>query len=69
MCITRVTVRYQLERRQTMIKPPKGIEFHREFAPDMKRMVQALKVLLESKPAEPREETSSDQPVVKEETA
>jgi|GEM_PF-5557277 len=52
-----------------MIKPPKGIEFHREFAPDMKRMVQALKVLLESKPAEPREETSSDQPVVKEETA
>ncbi|WP_198674259.1 hypothetical protein [Brevibacillus sp. Leaf182] len=52
-----------------MIKPPKGIEFHREFAPDMKRMVHALEVLLKSKPAEPKETTETDQPVKKEETA
>ncbi|EJL29995.1 hypothetical protein [Brevibacillus sp. BC25] len=52
-----------------MIKPPKGIEFHREFAPDMKRMVHALEILLKSKPAEPKEVTQPEQPVTKEETA
>lgn len=52
-----------------MIEPPKGIEFHREFAPDMKRMVHALKVLLESRPAEPKEGPQLEQPVKKGETA
>ncbi|MED1798284.1 hypothetical protein [Brevibacillus porteri] len=46
-----------------MIKPPKGIEFHREFASDMKRMVHALEVLFKSKPAEPKEATETDQSV------
>ncbi|WP_201265894.1 hypothetical protein [Brevibacillus brevis] len=52
-----------------MIKQLKGIEFHREFAPDMKRMIHALEVLLKSKPAEPKEDTDTDQPVKKEEKA
>ncbi|MFP3393268.1 hypothetical protein [Brevibacillus sp. SIMBA_040] len=52
-----------------MIKPPKGIEFQREFAPDKKRMVHALKVLLESQPALRKETIQPDQPEKKEETA
>jgi len=54
-----------------MIKPPKGIEFRREFYPDMKRMVHALKVLLESKPSERKPDAADDlkPAAVKEESA
>lgn len=36
-----------------MIKPPKGIVVNREFEPDMERMVQALKVVLEAPLVQP----------------
>lgn len=52
-----------------MIKPPKGIEVHREFDPNMERMVHALKVVLQSKPVEEKDFSLKDQPVTKEETA
>jgi hypothetical protein len=52
-----------------MIKTPKGIEVHREFEPDMERMVHALKVVLQSKPVEEKDTSPKDQPVTKEETA
>jgi len=54
-----------------MIKPPKNIEIHREFYPDMNRMVHALRVLLESKPAERKQDEDDDlKPAsVKEESA
>lgn len=47
-----------------MIKTLKGIEVHREFEPDMKRMVHALEVLLFSIPKEeiesPKQEEEDD---------
>jgi len=52
-----------------MIKPPKGIEVHREFQPDMDRMVHALKVVLQAPPVEPEQETSGAELPAKEETA
>jgi hypothetical protein len=52
-----------------MIKPPKGIEVHREFEPDMKRMVHALKVVLEAPPVEPKQEAPVADAPVKEESA
>ncbi|WP_342404247.1 hypothetical protein [Brevibacillus sp. FSL K6-2834] len=52
-----------------MIKPPKGIEFRREFEPDMERMVQALKVVLESPTVKPNQVSLTDKASVREESA
>jgi hypothetical protein len=56
------------EKRSTMIKPPKGIVVHREFEPDMERMVQALKVVLEAPLLEPDQDSRKDA-AAKEESA
>ncbi|MDA5111092.1 hypothetical protein O3V59_22430 [Brevibacillus thermoruber] len=52
-----------------MINPPKGIEFRREFEPDMKRMVQALKVVLEAPIVQSTQDSLTDKASVKEEPA
>lgn len=52
-----------------MIKQPKGIEVHREFEPDMKRMVHALKIVLEAPPVEPKQDIPAAATPVKEESA
>jgi hypothetical protein len=52
-----------------VIKPPKGIVFHREFEPDMKRMVQALKVVLEAPIVQPTQDSKTDKASVREESA
>ncbi|WP_019123896.1 hypothetical protein [Brevibacillus massiliensis] len=52
-----------------MIKPPKGIEVHRVFEPDIERMVHALKVVLEAPPANSEQETQVTDAAAKEESA
>lgn len=52
-----------------MIKSPKGIDFRREFEPDMKRMVKALKVVLEAPIVQPAQDSKTDKASVREESA
>jgi hypothetical protein len=52
-----------------MINSPKGIVVHREFEPDMKRMVHALKVVLEAPIVQPAQDSNSDKAAMREESA
>jgi len=52
-----------------MTNQPKGIEIRREFEPDMKRMVQALKVVLEAHIVQPTQGSKTDKASVREESA
>jgi hypothetical protein len=52
-----------------VIKSPKGIDFRREFEPDMKRMVQALKVVLEAPIVQPAQDSKTDKASIREESA
>jgi hypothetical protein len=52
-----------------MTNQPKGIEIRREFEPDMKRMVQALKVILEAPVVQPNQDSPTNKGSVREESA
>ncbi|MDT3414605.1 hypothetical protein QO009_000449 [Brevibacillus aydinogluensis] len=52
-----------------MNNPPKGIVVNREFEPDMERMVQALKVVLEAPVIQPSQDSLADEASVREESA
>jgi hypothetical protein len=52
-----------------MTNQPKGIEIRREFEPDMERMVQALKVVLEAPIVQSTQDSLTDKASVKEEPA
>lgn len=43
-----------------MAQNPKGLTFHREYYPDMDRMVKALKIVLALPRPEPKEVTTCD---------